>query len=138
MNGKRVLVCGGRRYSNRDHIWDTLTGLDHERGPFAVIIHGGATGVDSEAMIWAQTMGRKHMPFEADWVRHGRQAGPRRNQRMIDEGRPDLVIAFPGGAGTSDTMKRARRSNIEVIEIRIPTIYSRIGKAPNAVLGELK
>ncbi len=139
MNGKRVLVCGGRNYTDRDHIWNTLNELDHARGPFAVIIHGCASGADDEAMIWAQTTpGRKHLPFEADWVRHGRQAGPRRNQRMIDEGRPDLVIAFPGGAGTSDMVKRARKANIEVVEIRPPIIHSKAGKVSSAVLGGLK
>lgn len=119
MIGKRVLVCGGRDYTDRDHIWNTLCELDRTRGPFAVVIHGCATGVDSEAMIWAQTMpNRKHAPYEADWHCHGRSAGPVRNQRMIDEGRPDLVIAFPGGKGTADMMRRAKAAGLEIIRIK--------------------
>ena len=54
---------------------------------------------------------------EADWAKHGRKAGPIRNQRMIDEGRPDLVVAFPGGTGTADMVERARVAGIRVIEI---------------------
>lgn len=119
----RVLVCGGRSYNDRDHIWNTLCDIDAERGPVNTVIHGAATGADSEAMIWAQcerTNGRviKHAPFAADWHAHGRAAGPIRNQRMIDEGKPDLVVAFPGGKGTSDMTKRARDAGIEVIEIK--------------------
>ncbi len=114
----RVLVCGGRNYRDRDHVWNTLTRLDAERGPFSVLIHGAATGADEEAMGWARAMpGRKHAPFAADWHQHGRSAGPIRNARMIREGRPDLVIAFPGGFGTADMVRRAELAGIEVIRI---------------------
>ena len=50
----RILVCGGRNYTDRDHIWNTLCEIDATRGPITVVIHGAATGADSEAMIWAQ------------------------------------------------------------------------------------
>lgn len=35
---------------------------------------------------------------------------------MIFEGKPDLVVAFPGGAGTADMVSRARRAGIDVLE----------------------
>lgn len=131
----RVLVCGGRDYDDRDHIWNTLTDLDAERGPFTIVIHGCATGADNEAMLWAQAMpGRKHAPFRAAWSdltqpnarikvrwdgsRYDAMAGFRRNQRMIDEGKPDLGIAFPGGKGTADMVARLHKASIEVIEVR--------------------
>jgi hypothetical protein len=47
----------------------------------------------------------------------GKAAGPIRNQRMIDEGKPDLVIAFPGGRGTADMVSRAKKAGIPVQEI---------------------
>jgi hypothetical protein len=53
----------------------------------------------------------------ADWKAHGRAAGPIRNQRMIDEHRPELVVAAPGGRGTADMVRRARAAGIEVFEI---------------------
>jgi hypothetical protein len=34
--------------------------------------------------------------YQADWKRYGR-AGPIRNQEMLDKGKPDVVIACPGG-----------------------------------------
>ena len=37
--------------------------------------------------------------------------------RMLEEGRPDLVIAFPGGRGTADLVARARRAGVEVMEV---------------------
>jgi hypothetical protein len=44
------------------------------------------------------------------------QPAYRRNQQMLDEGRPDLVVAFPGGAGTANMVKLARAIGCEVIE----------------------
>lgn len=113
----RVLVCGGRDYNNRDHVWNTLTDEDVIRGGFEVVIHGAATGADDEAMGWAQACGIQHLPMAADWHRYGKAAGPIRNQRMLDEGKPDLVIAFPGGRGTADMVRRARKARIEVMEV---------------------
>lgn len=113
----RVIVCGGRDFNERDFIHNTLCDLDAQHGPFDVIVHGAATGADNEGMIWAQTMGRRQLPMVADWHRHGRAAGPIRNQRMIDDGKPDLVVAFPGGKGTADMVKRAKAAGIKVIEV---------------------
>lgn len=131
----RVLVCGGRNYSDRDNIHNTLCDLDIDLGPITCVIHGCATGADHEGMIWAQMMaesGRKitHAPFEADWQRFGRAAGPKRNQRMIDEGRPDLVVAFPGGKGTADMVSRARDAGIKVMYVHAITHAQ--GKEPKS------
>lgn len=116
----RILVCGGRDYNDRDHIHNTLCEIDAKRGPITCVIHGAATGADHEAMIWAQMMAtvRKvtHAPFVADW-RTGKSAGPIRNRRMIEEGKPDLVIGFPGGKGTANCLRQARAAGLEVIEV---------------------
>ena len=83
-----------------------------------VVIHGAAGGVDEQAMIAAQTLpGVKHLPFQADWNAHGRAAGPIRNKRMLDEGRPELVVAFPGGRGTANMVKQAKAAGVKVIEV---------------------
>ena len=55
--------------------------------------------------------------FQADWAGLGRKAGPIRNKLMLDEGKPDLVVAFPGGRGTAHMTRIARGAGIEVIEV---------------------
>lgn len=52
----------------------------------------------------------------ADWSKYGKAAGPMRNQKMLDEYKPDLVVALPGGRGTADMVSRARVAGVEVIE----------------------
>lgn len=113
----RVLVCGGRNYNDTDRIFNTLYKIDAHRGPITCIIHGCATGADTQGRIWAEHHGRKHVPFRPDWSAHGKAAGPLRNARMLTEGKPDLVVAFPGGRGTDDMKNRARCAGIEIIEI---------------------
>jgi hypothetical protein len=53
----------------------------------------------------------------ADWAGLGRKAGPLRNERMLHEGKPQLVVAAPGGRGTSHMTHIAREAGVEVIEI---------------------
>lgn len=115
----RVLVCGGRNYTNRERVYRVLDRfLEANNGQGFTLICGACpTGVDAFAEDWAN---ERHLPvdlYPPDWDQHGRMAGPKRNQRMLDEGRPWRVIAFPGGTGTADMVKRAKRARIKVWEI---------------------
>lgn len=111
-----VIVCGSRHFENRAFVYETLTRL-HARWSFEVVLTGGAEGVDKFADQWAYENGIHRTIFMANWKKFGNRAGPIRNQRMIIYGRPDLVVAFPGGAGTADMMRQARESGVQVIEI---------------------
>ena len=113
----RVVVCGGRSFADRMLLDLHLDRIHAERG-IAVLIDGGSRGADLMAREWARRTGGISMqPYRACWRKHGRAAGPIRNQRMLDCGRPDLVIAFPGGRGTADMVRRATAAVIEVIRV---------------------
>ena len=111
----RVLVCGGRDFNNPGWLGVTLSELSRDAG-WEVLIEGGAPGADRQAREWAIANGLEVETFDAEWHRHGRRAGPIRNQRMLEEGRPDLVIAFPGGHGTANMVRQAREAGILVHE----------------------
>jgi hypothetical protein len=81
------------------------------------VIAGGASGADTLAEEWAKAQAIPCNVYHADWAKHVRAAGPMRNQQMLDEGRPTLVVAFPGGRGTADMVRRAREAGIETIAI---------------------
>jgi hypothetical protein len=112
-----VLVCGGRDFGatreERLLLRDTLDRL----GAIQVLIEGGAHGADRLAAEWAAAAHSVSLvTFPARWQEHGKAAGPIRNQQMLDEGKPDLVLAFPGGRGTADMVSRARRAGVLVRE----------------------
>jgi len=110
----RVLVCGGRDFKDRDALFAVLDGMADQ---IDRIICGGARGADDLAYTWACRRDKSPERYMAEWDRHGRRAGPIRNQRMIDEGKPDLVIAFPGGRGTADMVRRAETAGIRVVRV---------------------
>lgn len=93
----RVLICGGRDYRDARRVRLTLDEA-HLKHRFSLVIQGGARGADLLAEAWATARGVSCDTYHADW-REGKAAGPIRNQRMIDQGRPELVIALPGGPG---------------------------------------
>jgi predicted Rossmann-fold nucleotide-binding protein len=109
----KVLVCGGRDFA--DHRWfsEVMEELWREAGEL-VVVHGGARGADSLARAFAARHGLPCLVYRAGWDRYGKRAGPLRNQRMLDEAKPDLVVAFPGGRGTADTVARALRAGVPV------------------------
>lgn len=115
----KVLVCGGRDWADTDYVYQTLSRIWRDTG-FDVLIEGDARGVDRMAGYWARRMRIENRKFPADWKAHGKAAGPIRNAQMLAEGKPDLVIAFPGGAGTADMVRRARAAGIDLIEVNTP------------------
>lgn len=114
--GRRVLVCGGRDFDDHLYLREVLDGLAAEPGGVACIIHGNARGADSLAHQWAVSRGIGGWACPANWKRDGKRAGPMRNQRMLGH-KPDLVVAFPGGTGTADMVKRAEKAGVSVMRV---------------------
>lgn len=114
--GLKVLVCGGREFNDANFIFAELDRL-HAHFHFVTVIEGDARGVDRIAGEWARARGLTLIEFPADWVNEGRHAALIRNERMVRDAKPDLVIAFPGGQGTSHTCWHAARSGIDVIRV---------------------
>ena len=107
----RVLVCGGRNFKDRAAVFAKLDEVAADLGPLFVI-EGGAQGVDRWAREWRADRLHPGKTYPAAWDRDGKAAGPIRNRRMIEEGRPALVVAFPGGKGTANMVEQARAALI--------------------------
>jgi len=121
----KVLVCGGRNFNNYELLKKELDEiLDKHFSGYMVnqtyVISGMTKGADSLAVDYANERGMKVLKFPADWGKYGSKAGPIRNQQMIDEGHPNLVVAFPSihSRGTYDMIRRAEKHNIKTIVIK--------------------
>lgn len=109
----RVLVCGGRYFDDANTVYSFLDGLDVN-----VLITGGASGADTLAWEWGFDRGvPTNLVFPADWDRYGKKAGYLRNKEMLEDGRPDLVIAFPGDKGTAMMVRLAEEAGVKVIKV---------------------
>ena len=111
----RVLVTGGRDFNDGDLVNATLDRL-HVEYHFTTLVHGAASGADRLSGEWAASRGVPVEANPADWKKYGRAAGPIRNSQMLDD-KPDLVIAFPGGKGTADMIRKAQSAGLTVIRI---------------------
>lgn len=112
----RLLVCGCRDWTDEGAVGNEIwAAADPYREP-TVVITGDANGADCAAREWAQELGYELREYKADWTTHGRKAGPIRNQQMLDEGKPDLVLAFWDGKsrGTLDMIMRAVKAGVPV------------------------
>ena len=120
----KVLVCGGRDFVDENLFRRTLAKYRNRWAwPLKIIC-----GYDPD----------KQYPPGADWLAYeyavhwgleretypyhyhlGKKGGSSRNQQMLDEGKPDLVIAFPTpqSRGTWDMVRRSKKAGIETIII---------------------
>ena len=108
---EKILVTGGRNFGDYERLCRVLDELKPTH-----IIHGGAKGADTLANQYAIARRLVLWIYPADWWTHGRSAGPKRNAAMLMDSVPHKVVAFPGGAGTHDMVKRAKDAGYEVIE----------------------
>lgn len=114
----RILVCGGRNYRNKElveKVLDRLFTSDYQG--VMMLIEGGANGADRLAQDWAISRKCKYHTEPADWDKYHDAAGGIRNEKMARM-LPDLCIAFPGGSGTEDMVKRCFAHKIKTIRIR--------------------
>lgn len=120
LNNETWLVCGGRDFSDQRMFDVIMAHVIGQRGCPRKIVHGAASGADAMADTLGKGLAIEVVACPADWTKHGKAAGPIRNEDMLMDHRPKLVIAFPGGRGTADMIARAnnRRGQIDVIEVK--------------------
>lgn len=113
----RILICGGRDFKDVKLMHGLL---DRLKPLIDVVIHGAAKGADVMAAEWAIANDIATDTYPAQWDLHGHAAGPIRNKRMLDEGKPDLVLAFPGGRGTENMVQQALAANVLTARVGQP------------------
>lgn len=112
----KILVTGSRVYADYDKVKQAII----DSGATEVI-HGNALGADTLARRACLELKIDEHRYPANWELHGRGAGPKRNQQMLDDQHTkdnpiSLVLAFPveGSIGTYDMIKRAEKADIKV------------------------
>lgn len=130
----KVLVTGGRGYGvvpkdTNDvaaasaqacrEVAALTDALDDLRPKLELVIHGGATGADAWADRWARAKGVPVKAVSAPWPYMGNGAGVMRNSYMLDQHKPDLVVAFPGCEGTENCIRQALMRGVPVKRIKL-------------------
>lgn len=128
----RYLICGSRTWT--DPIIDTFVyGLGFWGKMFRekyTVITGGAKGADERAKAAAEDVASLEVEtYYPEYNKFGRGAPLKRNQRMLDEGKPKVVIAFSnefdghsGRGGTEDMCRRAVKAGLLVYLVKRLTV----------------
>ena len=121
----RLLVTGSRYLNDYNYFSKEMDKFCSSHSIPTTVIHGAARGADTLASRWVREMNsiRNHDPIiteieePAKWKLHGKAAGPIRNQLMLVEHKPDMVLAFPGGKGTANMIKIARWNGVPIVDL---------------------
>ena len=133
---RRVLVCGGRDFRDRERCAESSSSSLRGRRSFTGVRRVPTRSSSAEAMrggyAWRQGLREERHPAwwtapcraecapnhrrkRADGSDYCPAAGNFRNQEMLETG-VDVVIAFPGGRGTADMTGRARSADVPVVQ----------------------
>lgn len=111
-----IVVTGGQDYDDNDAMIRTLSKWG---GHGITLFQGGARGADRLALNYYARRCYPYLTFPAQGDKYGKGAGHKGNQQMLEAalatGLEVLVLAFPGGRGTADCVRRAEFLGITVL-----------------------
>lgn len=122
----RVIIAGSRSigdYALTDAAMAQMAAGGPNRGRYEIVV-GGADGVDQHGKKWAERYDCDYVEFDPSrpdntrtdysWEKHGKKAGPLRNQEMVEYA--DMLVAVWDGesSGTRDMIDRALDEGLEV------------------------
>lgn len=122
MDKLRILVCGGRHFSDYVLLEKTINGVIAESGCADIeIVSGHCVGSDRLGELYAEKHNAQVKIFPAEWEKYGKCAGITRNKQMVNyisDFKNKIVIAFVSAdtKGTRNTIAFAKRANIRIIE----------------------
>ena len=90
-----------------------------QHGTITELVCGGAMGVDNEGAHWASHHDVPVKYFRPDWNKHGKAAGPIRNQEMAKYA-DVLLLIWDGKSKGSLSMRDAmEKLNKPIFEVRL-------------------
>lgn len=110
----RIIIAGGRDFNDYNLLKKKVNNLISEKRKThqIYIVSGKARGADSLGEKYANENGLNIMEFPADWDKHGKSAGYKRNLEMAENA--DALIAFWDGEsrGTKHMIDIAKEKNL--------------------------
>lgn len=110
----RTIVAGGRDFDDYELLDRSLDWFEEHISGRITVVSGMARGADALGVRWAEERRRTLDKFPADWDKHGKGAGYRRNVEMADFA--TALVAFWDGKsrGTKHMIDTALRKGLIV------------------------
>lgn len=107
----KTIIAGSRQISDYAMVEDAISQCAWRP---TVVISGAARGVDTLGERWAEDNGVPVERFPADWGKHGKSAGYKRNLEMVDHAEALIAIWDGESRGTKHMIDIARRAGLKV------------------------
>jgi hypothetical protein len=117
----RLIVSGGRDFADFELVERELRRLNL-RKPISVVIHGWIGPAAPVVEHWAREHGIPIVRYPPNWELHGKRAEVYRDEFMLGDSRPDLIVAFPGGRHTAGFVQRALNKGVAVLTVPGPLL----------------
>jgi len=106
-----LAIVGSRHYDDYESVEREYRIFCERHGAPKTIVTGCANGADRLARKLAKANNITLAIKQADWAKHGRSAGPKRNALIVEQA--DFILAFPlaDSKGTWNTLAQAKRAN---------------------------
>ena len=107
----KTIIAGSRTITDYSTVKEAI-----EKSGFKIteVISGGAQGVDKLGERWALENNIPVKRFLADWIKHGKAAGPIRNSEMVKIAECAIVIWDGISRGSQDTITKMQNANKEL------------------------
>ena len=120
----KVIIAGGRHFDNYELLKEKCDYLlqDKSKTHRIIVVSGKSSGADALGERYAAEKGYKVEGHPADWKKHGRAAGPIRNEEMAKVS--DALIAFWDGEsrGTKSMINLGKKHGLAVTPVMINKI----------------
>ena len=110
----RLLVCGGRHFDDLTMVEEWLERI-HALRPVSVLIHGGLPGLGLALENWARRNDVRLIRYPSNFSL-GKRGDFERDDFMLEDGRPDALLAFPGGVRTARLLDRAKGLGLDTLQ----------------------
>ncbi len=112
----KVIIAGSRTITDRELVEAAIKASGFE---ITEVVCGMARGVDTVGFNWARDNNITVKEFHADWVKHGRAAGPIRNKQMAEYAEALIAIMAPNSRGTKNMIETAIKRGLKLWEVKI-------------------
>lgn len=110
----KTIIAGSRDFCGT--IEDIQRAIANRGFQVTQVVSGGCRGVDERAEAWALSRGMSLKVFPADWIKHGKAAGPIRNRQMAEYAEALIAIKTkPVSRGTDNMIDQAHRLGLHVV-----------------------
>lgn len=107
----KIIIAGSRHLTDNKWLEVINDCIKNSKFDITEIVSGGCRGIDQFAIEWAKKASIPYKVYEASWNRHGRAAGPIRNEKMAKYADGLIAIWMNSSRGTSNMIDNMKKLN---------------------------